>query len=1097
MTKVKKIVAGVATVAGVLAFSGQAAHADATPAKTAAPATGEQTKQDTLAEQVEKAPNVVAAKDNAAKAGQTTTTAQSTATDAQTQAATATDQNQTATQAQSAAQAKVDAAQKLVDQTSAAQQVAQTAKDQAAATAAAQDGVVKTDQAAVDAAAQKQQAAQTVYDQAKTAATNATPENIQNTQGQVEQTKTAVASDTKTEQVDSDALTQAKSDQDAAQKTAATTKQTAQTDQANESTAQAAVNKANGQVDQDTTNLATQKTALDTAQKTADKAKDAVAADNTNIATTQNDINSKTQDLTTAQSNLESIKSANSKVIQAMSDRQIYKTAANVIEAQIDRFNSLKGYTPNTITLPAGYGEALANVAKLTDKLAADKAKNAANPGTVSEDELTADQNAVDAAKTVLQTQVATNTYHSNAADQKLTFSDITNLNNLDDETSDNDAKSIQIRNELSMFTADMINQIRTALGNTATSVSQGAVDFANDVAKKYNQDKWDVSQQHAHDVAAITSVASEPKYGLNSADNYYESLGNGYVNITPDSNGKIAGNVDQLKEAIYNAIKDMMLNDQDSNFLHAVALSGQNDPTATSYVGTSFDGLGQVHFEIVTDTPAYIPASSNFNKDVMSLEKTPTPGVADNLKDANYLELMKTNASANLKAATASNYIASDEGKAQQGALDDAQAKVDQLNADLVQANTQLKTQKAQLATDTDAQTKANADVATQQAKVDELTKTLTTDQQAATDAQTALKAAQTKAAASQTAATTAAQALTDANTQVTELTAKLAQDQATTKADTAKLNTLSAMLADYQKSAQILNTAKINLDTTNQDLQTAKDKLAADQKVQAQDAQDLETKTQALAAATKAYQDALAALKAAEAELANAKTNATATAATLAAATQKVKAAQAALAAAQTAQQQADAQVPIERAKALQALLDAAKPTTPVTPTDPTEPTTPVTPTEPTEPTTPVTPTEPTAPTTSTATPISQPVTAPTTATKADQPTRTTNRTTKKAPTHDLAAAKQQVAKAARGRYASGQANVVQTTATGQGHGKTVLTMTPADKTTNQQVVLPGLADKHTTLPQTGEQAPAGLSLLGLLLGVFGLTAWRRQRN
>ena len=78
-----------------------------------------------------------------------------------------------------------------------------------------------------------------------------------------------------------------------------------------------------------------------------------------------------------------------------------------------------------------------------------------------------------------------------------------------------NDNRKIDLNNlsssdqyELSQYALTLINSIRTQLGLPKFVYTASAQNFANDIAKAYNEDNW--SDYQGHDISAINRVAKQ-----------------------------------------------------------------------------------------------------------------------------------------------------------------------------------------------------------------------------------------------------------------------------------------------------------------------------------------------------------------------------------------------------------------------------------------------------------------------------------------------------------------------------------------------------------------------------------------------------------
>lgn len=118
-----------------------------------------------------------------------------------------------------------------------------------------------------------------------------------------------------------------------------------------------------------------------------------------------------------------------------------------------------------------------------------------------------------------------------------------------------NDNRKVDLNNlsssdqyELSQYALTLINSIRTQLGLPEFTYTASAQNFANDIAKVYNEDNW--SDYELHDVSAINNVAK--MHGLTHAgDNEYEDIA-GFDMTT----GHQYATIYQIKQGIYYNIK-------------------------------------------------------------------------------------------------------------------------------------------------------------------------------------------------------------------------------------------------------------------------------------------------------------------------------------------------------------------------------------------------------------------------------------------------------------------------------------------------------------------------------------------------------------
>lgn len=166
----------------------------------------------------------------------------------------------------------------------------------------------------------------------------------------------------------------------------------------------------------------------------------------------------------------------------------------------------------------------------------------------------------------------------------------------------------------LTKFAENLLNPIRVSLGYTPFTATEGTMNFTNDVISKYNEKSWNLAQGHYY--AGIEAAAGD--YFLNTKGNFYESAGGS--RLTP--NVKVSMN--EVKEAIYISIRQMLFQDSGQKYGHLLDLIGTSqrvrNPDGTlgsNYQEVAFgfgiDKLGQLHFEKVAfnknpnDSNAYL----------------------------------------------------------------------------------------------------------------------------------------------------------------------------------------------------------------------------------------------------------------------------------------------------------------------------------------------------------------------------------------------------------------------------------------------------------------------------------------------------------
>jgi LPXTG cell wall surface protein len=192
------------------------------------------------------------------------------------------------------------------------------------------------------------------------------------------------------------------------------------------------------------------------------------------------------------------------------------------------------------------------------------------------------------------------NKYHKNKNDDMKTKYDIENLPE-------------NVRMELSLFAADLINQIRDQFKLPRVKVTPSAVEFAKIVGNGYTTDNWNA--QVGHDARAVNEGAREFGLPTSSAEEeakhqqYYENY-YGYGLAT--KNVTLA----ELKREVYNGIIGFMFNGQE--WLHAQSIAGINwGQPDEEYFGLDFsisNGWTNIHYIKVPKHYLENATKSNFN---------------------------------------------------------------------------------------------------------------------------------------------------------------------------------------------------------------------------------------------------------------------------------------------------------------------------------------------------------------------------------------------------------------------------------------------------------------------------------------------------
>ncbi|WP_161081005.1 SEC10/PgrA surface exclusion domain-containing protein [Ligilactobacillus salivarius] len=581
---------------------------------------------------------------------------------------------------------------------------------------------------------------------------------------------------------------------------------------ANETTAQKAVDEqtnkvadAQSNVDKAQADVTTAQNNVNAAQKTVDDAK--AAMDPANVQATvdaankaEAQVNQDKQDVATAQNNLENAKAADA-TRQTNIDNA--KKAVNTAQANVDfstkqaqemkdQLNKYQGIKDAAQKEVDGLNDKLANVNTITisDVEAYKKAFNDWYTGSKRGENWTEED------KNFLNDFMNSNTYKGNAADKNITV-DINHL------TAD------QIK-ELSLFSADLLNQVRNQLGLPKVIVTEGSLKLAKDVTDNYVSDNWD---KFDHDVDGISRAAEEN--GLLSGGNFYEDA-------IFSSDFSEASTMDDLKSILYTGIVTMIGGSGDE-MLHAAGLLGVDFGDDISTGKEQYFSAGTSMFPIkedqmwITKMGHFFNVSKDYIRDSAKFSTTEVPGTSTEDLVAQ-LNTTKTK----LASATDALNKAKDADTQAQQILAKNKAELTTAQDNLTKAqNVPVQTETAQkaltdaqnkLATDTkinvDAQAKKEAalgDEAAKQKVLDQANANLATAQKALTDAQAKQKVAENNLSAEK---------------------AKLASLQQVANEKTQDVKTAQVALDDVKNKLAALENAPLLV-------KAAEDKLAAAQKV------------------------------------------------------------------------------------------------------------------------------------------------------------------------------------------------------------------------------------------------------------------------
>ena len=426
-------------------------------------------------------------------------------------------------------------------------------------------------------------------------------------------------------------------------------------------------------------------------------------------------------------------------------------------------------------------------------------------------------------------------------------------------------------RQELSIFAANLINDVRAAFNMPKTAVSPASVKMAQNIVNEYNTKNWDIFGEHMtdgqdHDTNDINAYADAHHWMI--SENAYGGLESWVIDNGFHKNPIQTQTMDSLKENIYEGMKGFMFGDEGSAFGHAQNAIGTWNPNDhTKFTGVAYDKYGYLHVNEaivsdpqhafwdpskILDDPTADAARAALKKDAYDLQPSEDKLAAqkkaaqDRVNSASTAndQAQKALTDANNALKSANDQVtktASDQAKANdaltaaQKSLSDAQAKLTDLQAQLANDEQVLATAKAKA-----------EDAAHKAAKKSELQDKLTQDQKAAQDAQDALTNAQKAVKNTQDQLASAKDAQTKAANKLAQLKQTASDVKNAQKALNDAQAKLSADQADLTKAQTALKKAKDDAKSANDALTAAKNaltqinsKLAHDQKVLA-DAQE-----------------------------------------------------------------------------------------------------------------------------------------------------------------------------------------------------------------------------------------------------------------
>ena len=427
------------------------------------------------------------------------------------------------------------------------------------------------------------------------------------------------------------------------------------------------------------------------------------------------------------------------------------------------------------------------------------------------------------------------NKYHASAKDEA--NKTVYDVNNLPED----------VKEDLSLFGADLINQMRRAVGTREVKSTTSSIKFANEVADEYVKANfsWDDAMALSeaggagHYAKGINNVARRHGFATTSAAD--EALGwQYYENKTmiggPYSPTYLAkGTISQIKERIYTSIVDFVGTTGDTAHMFSVLdISADNKQTyfglAVSHSGDAFNvhAITGLTEDVVAKDPSFSTTALANPYDLADLATK--RDAAKVTRDA--AETAKNDAEREYETAKSEAEVAQynfdrakdelalaesvkDRTAEAQSVLDQAQAKFDAAETALKKAN--------------DKVTALTAGVEEKKVNLQKAKDKLTAAEADLKDAQTKLATEQTKLAELKQTADTAAKAVETAKVAVKDAEAKLTEAKAHLEDLKNAPKILAAAKAKFEAAEKVLKEAKAKFEAAEKALKDAEAKQSA----------------------------------------------------------------------------------------------------------------------------------------------------------------------------------------------------------------------------------------------------------------------------
>lgn len=388
---------------------------------------------------------------------------------------------------------------------------------------------------------------------------------------------------------------------------------------------------------------------------------------------------------------------------------------------------------------------------------------------------------------------------------------------------------------ELSLFGADLLNQVRKIFNASEAVVTSSSIKFADLVTDGYVRDNWSVGNEIAlghigHDAKAVNEAARY--FGLSTSSPENEKKGGQFYEDWTSSSVYDGMTIGQLKQKVYEAVVDFLFNA--GEWRHALDIIGSEKASGKTYFAVDFSypksGVGVYAGAHFINVPDYqVGENSNFNTTAFV-----------NTKSAEKVTAAYNTAQSALANAQSDNNVAQEAKTAAQLAYNNAISQLSSASASLTQAQSvaiQTPTAQANLASAETDLTKAQERLTKANKAVEDLNADIKVKQATLTSAKATLEATKSALANAQAENSVAQEA---------KATAQTAYDNAVSN-----LSSASKALTQAQSVAIQTPTAKANLASAQSTLKQAQENLVKAQKAVDALSADIKVKQANLASA------------------------------------------------------------------------------------------------------------------------------------------------------------------------------------------------------------------------------------------------------